>query len=79
MKRRDYRIMQEGEFKDRYSNLVLKKRIFEDPIMQSAASFSCELNTPPQCGKDGAQHYLWVLAWFLSLLCLKTMNRNEPN
>jgi hypothetical protein len=37
MKRRDYRIMQEGEFKDRYSNLVLKKSIFGDPIMQNAA------------------------------------------
>jgi hypothetical protein len=41
MKRKDYYIMEEGmeegEFKDRYSNLVLKKRIFEDSIMQNAA------------------------------------------
>jgi hypothetical protein len=29
--------MEEGEFIDWYSNLVLKKRIFEDPIAQNAA------------------------------------------
>jgi hypothetical protein len=43
MKRRDYYIMEEGmeegEFIDWYSNLVLKKRIFEDPITENAILF----------------------------------------
>lgn len=29
--------MEKGEFIDWYSNLVLKKRIFEDPITRNAA------------------------------------------
>ncbi len=31
--------MEEGEFIDWYSNLVLKKRIFEDPITENAILF----------------------------------------